>query len=112
MIKVHLETVHDVVIVKINGRIDAHSSKTLTENLEIVYEEYKSHHVIIDMKEVEYISSSGLGIIVSLKRSLELRNKEMKLCGITPAVKKVFKVLGMEKSFDIYASVNKALDSF
>ena len=111
MISVQKEEIHDSIVVHIHGRVDAHSSKNLAETLESINGDFPNHHVIINFKNVEYISSSGLGLIVSLKRNVEKRGKKMKLVSINTAVKKVFKVLGMEKAFETYSSVNKALDS-
>ncbi|KAE9631065.1 STAS domain-containing protein [Parasedimentitalea maritima] len=63
--------------------------------------------VILDLSEVEFIDSSGLGAIVAAMKQLG-SSRKMDLAGLSPMVDKVFRLTRMDTVFDLYASLNEA----
>ena len=57
------------------------------------------------------MSSSGLRVFVSLMRNLKESNRSLKLCNLSPAVRKVFEVVELMDMFDIHESEEEALAS-
>ena len=64
--------------------------------------------VILDLSEVEFIDSSGLGSVVAVFKGLE-PGRHMALCELQPAVEKVMTLTRMNSVFAIYPSLNAAL---
>ncbi|MBF3355674.1 STAS domain-containing protein, partial [Leptospira borgpetersenii serovar Hardjo-bovis] len=60
---------------------------------------------------ISYISSSGIRIFVGMVRELEKQGRKLKLCCITPPVKKVFDVVELLDLFEVYETESSALDS-
>lgn len=98
-------------IIMVKGRIDAQNSSILDENLK---EAIKSGpgKIIINMNEVDYISSSGLRVMLSALKTVRLSGGDIKLSGLKPFVMDVFVVSGFNSIFDIYGSENEALSDF
>ncbi|WP_135506101.1 STAS domain-containing protein [Roseovarius aestuariivivens] len=65
-------------------------------------------HVVLDLSNVDFIDSSGLGAIVASMKHLG-GGRRMDLAGMTPDVDKVFRLTRMDKIFTIHASASKAL---
>ena len=63
--------------IKFAGRLDTVSSLELSKKLES--EEIKEELVIFDMKETEYVSSAGLRLLISLKKTLAEQNKSLEI---------------------------------
>ena len=78
--------------IKFTGRLDTVSSLELSKKLES--EEIKEDLVIFDMKETEYISSAGLRLLISLKKSLAEKNKSLEVHNLNDVCKEVFRVTG------------------
>ncbi|MEM6275502.1 MAG: STAS domain-containing protein [Pseudomonadota bacterium] len=64
--------------------------------------------VVLDLSEVSFIDSSGLGAVVAAKKLLNGAHV-LELAGLTPVVDKVFKLTRMDSVFAIYADVNAAV---
>ena len=78
--------------IKFSGRLDTVSSLELSKKLES--EEIKEDLIIFDMKETEYISSAGLRLLISLKKSLTEKNKSLEVHNLNDVCKEVFRVTG------------------
>lgn len=57
--------------------------------------------VMLDLTLVEFIDSSGLGAVVAVRKMLGA-GRNLELCGLTPAVEKVFRLTRMDRVFDIH----------
>ncbi|XDA98597.1 STAS domain-containing protein [Sulfitobacter sp. LCG007] len=64
--------------------------------------------VLIDLKEVDFIDSSGLGAIVAAFKSLG-PGRMMALAGLSPTVQKVFQLTRMDTIFRIFPDLEQAL---
>ncbi len=66
--------------------------------------------IVLDLAEVEFIDSSGLGAIVAAMKLLG-PDRRMDLAGLTPIVDKVFRLTRMDTVFSIYPDIGTALAS-
>ena len=64
--------------------------------------------VILDMSQVDFLDSSGLGAVVASMKLLAPA-KKLELAGLTPIVAKVFRLTRMDQVFAIHASAEEAL---
>ncbi len=76
----------------LNGRLDiGHSDEVEAKLLDDV--QSGQGDILINLENISYISSSGIRIFVGMVRELEKQGRKLKLCCITPPVKKVFDVV-------------------
>ena len=87
------------MVVVLQGRLDTTTSQELEAVLE--KEEVKENLVVLEFKELEYISSAGLRLLLSLKKKLEKDNKKLEIRNINDVVKEVFNVTGFINILDI-----------
>lgn len=71
--------------------------RELTETLEKTSEE----RVILDFRNVKFMSSSMLGKLVHVHKKAGEYKVKMKLCSIDPEIRQVFKITRLDKLFDI-----------
>ena len=60
--------------------------------------------LILDMREVSFISSAGIGVIIKTKESLKNRNMESTLIHLQPQVKRVFEIMQLLPTLNVFAS--------
>ena len=76
---------------KLGGRLDTTTApeleKAFEENMEV------SKDLILDMKELEYISSAGLRVLLAAQKKMNQSGK-MKLTGVSDEVMEVFEITG------------------
>jgi anti-sigma B factor antagonist len=98
-----------VVFVK-EERLDANNSDELKSQLNRLFET-GTKDVIVDLKEVRFIDSSGLGVLVSGFKNASTRQGTIKLSGLQTQVKSMFELTRLHRVFDIFATVDDALEN-
>lgn len=99
----------DIKIVHLEGKLDVNLSIEIEAEFEKMIDAGTTK-MVLDLKKVEYLSSSGLRIFISAMRKLKERNGKLVLCNITPMVKKIFKIVELEDLFEIYETTSQAVD--
>lgn len=65
--------------------------------------------VLLDMSALNFIDSSGLGALLSCLRTMNAKNGQLRLFGMTKPVKALFELVRMHRIFPIYNSRDEAL---
>lgn len=101
------EKIDDVMVLRLIGRLDTISSKTLGETLRQLIQQ-KEHKLIIDLSELIFISSSGLRILLTTAKQLNHQKGKLALCGLQKKVKEVFDIAGFSMLFKLFSSTEEA----
>jgi anti-sigma B factor antagonist len=98
----------DLTIVTVKGEIDVFTSPKLRETLvELV--EAGGLHVVFDLSEVDFLDSTGLGVLIGVYNRLRSRSGSMTLAGANDRVSNVFHVTQLTKIFVLHDSLEEAL---
>lgn len=87
-------------IVQLIGRLDTPASPEVEKTLEPVHED-ATGTIILDCKELEYISSSGLRIFLSLRKSAAAKGGRVIVKDINNDIRQVFMMTGFLNIFEI-----------
>ena len=76
--------------------------------------EQGARSVVVDMSQVNFIDSSGLGALVSALKALKTkeRNGDIKLANVQPPVSALLEIIRLQRVFSSYGSVDLAVQSF
>ncbi len=110
--KLNTKKVDNIVVVYLTGRLDVHLSADIEKEINSIIQNEPDSHLLLNLKDVEYMSSSGLRIFVSTMRILKESKRKLKLCNMNNAVKKIFEVVELMDMFDIYDTEEETLNSF
>lgn len=100
------------VLIEVNeDRLDAHNSGELKTQMLSLFDEGKNN-LVIDLKGVRFVDSSGLGSLVSGFKNASARNGNLKLCGLQPQVRSMFELTRLHRVFEIFPDVEEAVASF
>ena len=80
------------LVISLKGRLDTIASEKLVEAFN--NEEVKEQLVIVDMQELEYISSAGLRALLAMKKELVSKKKQLEIHNLNSICQEVFKVTG------------------
>jgi anti-anti-sigma factor len=97
--KINIQRNGDEVVVALNGELDTVTTAQIGEELNRIIE-MASNQLIIDCKDLEYISSSGLRFFMQLKRHSEQQNGTVTLINMNQDVKEVFRISGFHHIFN------------
>jgi anti-sigma B factor antagonist len=99
-----------VVMVR-EERLDAHNSDELKAEMNRLFES-GTKDLLVDLKEVRFIDSSGLGVLVSGFKNASTHQGSIKLCNLQAQVKSMFELTRLHRVFDIYQTIDEALESY
>ena len=85
--------------VNVAGRVDALSASTLTDEIKPALDGIEV--LVINLKEMEYISSAGIRVLLQLQKTMMEKKGRMSLTGMNDEIFKIFKDTGMTNVFNI-----------
>lgn len=86
------------LIVTISGRLNAIYSPELEEKL-VRYIEMGNTNLVLDLSELEYISSAGLRVLIAIMRRIKSASGSIRLMNPCPDVREVIEMSGLEQLF-------------
>ena len=100
----------DVTVVTISGRIDSVTAATMDADLTKIARDH--HKMVLDLKDVAYMSSAGIRAIVSALKNSEKSGGGVKLANTPELVNEVLETVGMMNLLQSYPSVDEAVAGF
>jgi anti-sigma B factor antagonist len=106
-----IENIQNITLITVPGTtLDAGSAKAFkTAILPALLPEAK---VILDLSELKFVDSSGLGAMLSSLRQLNGIGGDLKLCGMNKSIRSLFELVRMHRVFEIYNTRDEAIRSF
>ncbi|MGI9012944.1 MAG: STAS domain-containing protein [Phycisphaerales bacterium] len=102
----------EVVIVRFNRSdvVDGSYIERLGDDLDAHLLSRKEPRVVIDLGQVDQLSSTALGMMVKLNVSLTRADGGLRLANVSKDLRKIFKLTNLHKVLSIHDSVDKAVD--
>jgi anti-sigma B factor antagonist len=100
-----------VTVFKLQGHLDAQTVREL-ESLYEAETTRAKYKWIVDLSQLEYISSAGLGSFVGVLSELRSQGGDILFVGLSPKMMKIFKVLGFTRIFRVFDGEAEALKAF
>ncbi|PKG23693.1 anti-sigma factor antagonist [Niallia nealsonii] len=90
--------------VKVCGEIDAYTAPKLKERI-YSYSEKQSIKMVVDLSDVNYMDSTGLGVFVGVFKNIRANNGELKLINLSDRLKRLFEITGLADIIDITSKI-------
>jgi len=97
-----------LTIVTISGEIDVFTSPRLRERLLDIIDD-GALHLVVDLSEVTFLDSTGLGVLVGVYHRLRAREGSMSFVGVNERVRRVFRITQLTKIFMLHRTLEEAL---
>ena len=100
-----------ITVFVLEGRIDTEGAVDMDLALQATVSAGQ-HKMVLDMAEVRYIGSAGLRTLASVLTRNREANGDLKLAAFNPKVTRVFQIIGFDKFFSIYDTLEAAIADF
>ena len=100
-----------VAVYVLDGRADTQGSIDLDLALQAGTAEGK-HKMVLDMADLRYVSSSGLRTLADILTQNKEQGGDLKLAALNKKVNRVFQIVGFDKFFSIYDTVESAVAAY
>lgn len=85
----------DIVTAFINGDIDHHSAKEIRETIDTYVQEKQPKLLNLDFSKVQFMDSSGIGLIMGRYRIMQMINGSLQVINIPEHIKRIIKLSGL-----------------
>lgn len=100
-----------VSVLNLAGFLDAHTAPKFEDELLDLIKEERTN-IIVNLKDLDYISSAGLGVFMGFIEEIREKGGDIKLSNMSPKVYKVFDLLGFPALYEIYDDEEEAKSRF
>src|SRR3954464_658045 len=100
----------DRTVVVVGGEIDVYTAPKLREQL-IDLVSSGQYHLVVDMEGVEFLDSTGLGVLVGGLKRVRAHEGSLRLVCTQERILKIFRITGLTKVFPIHGSVEEAVSA-
>lgn len=99
-----------VFVIMPSGAIDSSSYKVLEEEVDKTLQ-LSPKVMVLDMGELNYMSSVGVRIVFKAQKALKEKNATLTIVNLKPQIKKVFDIINAVPDLSIFASIEE-LDNY
>jgi len=109
-----IHPIRDVVIVNFQDAsiLDTAQIERIGEELYDLVENKARRKLVLDLTKVQFLSSSALGILITLRKKATAIKGEVVICGLRKELMKVFEITSLTKMFTFVTNEEKALAHF
>lgn len=97
-------------VVDVAGEIDVYTAPQLREQLVELVDSGR-YDLVIDMERVEFLDSTGLGVLVGGLKRVRAHDGSLRLVCTQERILKIFRITGLTKVFPIHSSVGDAISA-
>ena len=107
--EVNVAPVDDWSVVAVAGEVDVATAPALRKaTIALLGEGH--HRMVLDLEAVDFLDSTGLGVLIGLLRRIRLAGGDLRVVCTTPHVVELFTVTGLDRVFDLRPSVQSATE--
>lgn len=100
--------VNDRTVVEVAGEVDVYTAPKLREVfIDLVAQ--GTYHIVVDMERVEFLDSTGLGVLVGGLKRVRAHDGTLRLVCTQDRILKIFRVTGLTKVFPLHRTVDEAV---
>jgi anti-sigma B factor antagonist len=109
--RVHQRDGEGVSVIDLKGYLDAHTAPDLENAFQKLLND-KKFNIVVNCKDLTYISSAGLGVFMAYIEDVRKNRGDIKLSNMSPKVYNVFDLLGFPILYEIYKDEHEAVGRF
>ena len=100
----------DRTLVQLRGDLDAHTAPELrAQLLELL--RAGDRQLVVDLDDVEFMDSSGLGVLVAVRRRLQHNDGLLRLVCTREQILRIFRMTALDRAFPIHRTVAEAVSA-
>ncbi|TYB31624.1 MAG: STAS domain-containing protein [Candidatus Mcinerneyibacterium aminivorans] len=101
----------DIIKINLKGFLDAHTASDFEDLLTKLIDD-GNIKFLVDLNELDYISSTGLGVFMGYIEQIRDKGGDIKFVNVPKNIYKIFSVLGFSTIYEIYDKKDKAVKNF
>ena len=110
-VRFSIDVIGQALVATMDGDLDLHTCPQFKEALtEALAKNTQVKHLVLDVRNLSFIDSSGLGVILGRYRDVQARGGKLIFVKANPHIKRVLRLSGMHRIADFVESPTEALE--
>jgi anti-sigma B factor antagonist len=109
--EIQIREAGEVSVLDFIGNLDTNTSPKADKEISRLIED-GNHRILFNLKEVNFVSSAGLRVLLGTAKKLRTSGGKMMVCGLNDVVQEVFDISGFASILDLATDEEEALSSF
>lgn len=110
-LSIQLEVKQHVLLIRLAGELDHHTAEQLRAAVTDVLERERIKAIVLNLNELTFMDSSGLGVILGRYKQIQRMGGEMVVCSVSPSIKRLFDMSGLFKIIRLEVNEQYALQT-
>jgi anti-sigma B factor antagonist len=98
------------VVYQLHGRVDGDGAAQMQELLRGALKDGQ-YHLVLDLSHTNYLNSGGLRVLADLLTQCRQNGGDVKLAAPNPKIMRILEIIGFDKFFNVYPTVDAAVQS-
>jgi anti-sigma B factor antagonist len=107
-LSIHVHVVDDIEVFELTGSLDIATSPTVRAALTSASER-GGHQLIVDLTQVDFLDSTGLGALIGGQRRAREFDREVRIVAKEGQILRLLRITGLLKVFSVYPTIEDAL---
>lgn len=99
----------NILVVQLYGELDHHAAEKVRTSIEEELDRGECTHLVLNLADLEFMDSSGLGVILGRYKRVSQMGGKMILCSIKPSVYRLMEMSGLFKILPTYDDEERAI---
>ncbi len=96
------------LIISLRGELDVESSQEMKSEVRKLISS-EAPNVVIDLTNVNYVDSSGLGTLIALQKDARFNGGSLSIVGASQQIRRVMKMTNLDKLFELYDKLDEVI---
>ncbi len=87
----------NVLTIRLKGELDDMTVGDLRTRISKYIDDYKIKHLVINVQNLDFLDSSGIGFIIGRYHQLKRNNGDVTICNVNPKIERIIMLSGVHK---------------
>ncbi|SFJ28762.1 anti-sigma F factor antagonist [Thermoflavimicrobium dichotomicum] len=110
-LKMEMKHYRNVLVVRLMGELDHHTAEQVRHQIEHELAKDIYTHLVLNLKHLDFMDSSGLGMILGRYKKVSQLGGRMVLCSIQPSVYRLMEMSGLFKILPTFEDEKSAVSA-
>lgn len=110
-LQLYYENIENTLVVKLKGELDHHVAERIRVELDEMISSNRSKNLIFDLKELNFMDSSGIGVIIGRYKNINKFGGKVAVVEVSEKVDKIFNLAGLYRIINKFKNLKDALKS-
>jgi stage II sporulation protein AA (anti-sigma F factor antagonist) len=109
-LRIDFETIHNHLVVKLNGELDHHTAEGIREEVDKEIDNNNIKNIIFDLEGMHFMDSSGIGVVIGRYKKVQKLGGQAGVINMNSRVERIFKMSGLFNIIKKFENKNEAIE--